>query len=59
METAGMKRLLAYRIQQGALFRDGVLEFDSMSELDSAVDDMRRAAAEFGGIFSCARFWRR
>ncbi|MBP7583503.1 MAG: hypothetical protein KBA61_05695 [Spirochaetes bacterium] len=54
-----MKRILAYRIRQGELFRDGVLEFESMTELNAAIDDMSRASEEFGGSLSFARFWRR
>lgn len=54
-----MKRILAYRIRQGTLFRDGVLEFDNMAELNDALDDMARASDEFGGSIAFARFWRR
>lgn len=53
-----MKRVLAYRIQNGRLFRDGLLEFNSMAELNSALEDMKRASDEFGGSLSYARFWR-
>jgi len=53
-----MKRILAYRIQNGPLFRDGVLEFDTMKELDRALADMKKASEEFGGSLTYARFWR-
>ncbi len=54
-----MKRVLAYRIQNGPLFRDGLLEFDTMVDLNSALEEMKRASDEFGGDLTYARFWRR
>ena len=54
-----MKRVLAYRIRNGSLYRDGLLEFDTMEDLDKALDGMKCASDESGGNLSYVRFWRR